>query len=163
MNRRGFNINDPFEIILMIMGLLVIIGCCAFGEDVKRWDTFDLELAGPSNDNPYMDVELSATFTQGEETYRPEGFYYGDEGNPLVNGSTSLVEARAEAPLFADDAMDCSTGSFSGDSDGTFLEACKASNHLGIEAVPPENRSAFVFEVMLLSARSDCAVRRRGE
>ena len=58
MNRRGFNLNDPFEIIMLIMGFVVIVGCCAFGEEVERWDIFELELAGPSNGNPYVDVAL---------------------------------------------------------------------------------------------------------
>ena len=78
MNRRGFNLNDPFEIIMLIMGFVVIVGCCAFGEEVERWDIYELELAGPSNGNPYVDVALDATFTRGEKTYRPQGFYDGD-------------------------------------------------------------------------------------
>ena len=49
MIRRGFNLDDPFEIIMLIMGFVVIVGCCAYGEEVERCDIFELELAGPSN------------------------------------------------------------------------------------------------------------------
>ncbi|MHC4252878.1 MAG: DUF5060 domain-containing protein, partial [Planctomycetota bacterium] len=47
-------------------------------ESVGRWDIFELELAGPSEGNPFLDVELSARFTQGERAFEPEGFYDGD-------------------------------------------------------------------------------------
>jgi hypothetical protein len=42
---------------------------------VAKWDIFELALSGPSAGNPYVDVELDATFTQGSGTVRVPGFY----------------------------------------------------------------------------------------
>lgn len=47
------------------------------------WDIFELALDGPSDGNPYLDVELSATFTSGTRTFDVPGFYDGD-GRYLV-------------------------------------------------------------------------------
>jgi len=46
--------------------------------NVARWDFFELTLSGPSNGNPYLDVTLEATFTQGDRSIRVPGFYDGD-------------------------------------------------------------------------------------
>jgi hypothetical protein len=45
---------------------------------VEKWDFFELTLAGPREGNPFVDVSLSATFTQAERAVRAEGFYDGD-------------------------------------------------------------------------------------
>lgn len=45
---------------------------------VERWGVFELALVGPSGGNPYVDVTLSARFSQGERVCEPEGFYDGD-------------------------------------------------------------------------------------
>lgn len=45
---------------------------------VERWGTADIALPGPSAGNPFMEVELSATFTQGQHTLEVPGFYDGD-------------------------------------------------------------------------------------
>jgi hypothetical protein len=45
---------------------------------VDRWGLFELALAGPQEGNPFLDVELSARFTQGERSFEPQGFYDGD-------------------------------------------------------------------------------------
>jgi hypothetical protein len=43
-----------------------------------RWAVFEAEIRGPAHGNPYVDVELSAEFTQGDRTLRVPGFYDGD-------------------------------------------------------------------------------------
>jgi hypothetical protein len=45
---------------------------------VKQWDIFEVSLPGPSNGRPFIDVELSADFSQGDRTARVTGFYDGD-------------------------------------------------------------------------------------
>lgn len=45
--------------------------------NVAKWDIFELELSGPSEGNPYLDVSLEATFTQGARAVRVPGFYDG--------------------------------------------------------------------------------------
>lgn len=46
--------------------------------EVERWDIFELELKGPSDGNPFIDVELGATFTQGARSVEVAGFYDGN-------------------------------------------------------------------------------------
>lgn len=36
---------------------------------VAKWDFFELELSGPSNGNPYLEVSLEGTFTQRGRAY----------------------------------------------------------------------------------------------
>lgn len=43
-----------------------------------RWGVVELRLDGPSHGNPFVDVELSATFRQGDRELRAGGFYDGD-------------------------------------------------------------------------------------
>ena len=42
------------------------------------WSTFELSLTGPTDGNPFLDVELRAIFRQGEREVRVNGFYDGD-------------------------------------------------------------------------------------
>jgi hypothetical protein len=42
------------------------------------WAVFEAEIRGPAHGNPYVDVELSAEFTQAGRTLRVPGFYDGD-------------------------------------------------------------------------------------
>ncbi|MBB6637784.1 DUF5605 domain-containing protein [Cohnella thailandensis] len=51
--------------------------------EVERWGMFQLSLEGPSHGNPFVDVGLSADFSDGERTLRALGFYDG-EGRYLV-------------------------------------------------------------------------------
>lgn len=44
---------------------------------VEKWGMFDLELAGPAEGNPFIDVALSASFRCGETTIKAAGFYDG--------------------------------------------------------------------------------------
>jgi hypothetical protein len=48
------------------------------GQEVERWAIFELVLEGPSSGNPFVDVSLSAAFTQEGRTLKPDGFYDGD-------------------------------------------------------------------------------------
>ena len=45
---------------------------------VERWGRFELSLDGPRDGNPFVDVELSATFTQGDRSLATLGFYDGN-------------------------------------------------------------------------------------
>lgn len=56
---------------------------CAFaaaqrGDDVEQWGVWELSLDGPRAGNPYLDVQLAATFRQGDVTISVPGFYDGD-------------------------------------------------------------------------------------
>lgn len=45
---------------------------------VEKWGTFELELKGPADGNPFVDVRVSAVFTNGARTIDVPGFYDGD-------------------------------------------------------------------------------------
>src|SRR5262245_61906480 len=45
--------------------------------EVEQWGVFELTLRGPAGGNPFVDVEISATFTQGDRKVRVGGFYDG--------------------------------------------------------------------------------------
>jgi hypothetical protein len=43
-----------------------------------RWRPYEIELSGPSDGNPFVDVALRAEFRHGERTLTVSGFYDGD-------------------------------------------------------------------------------------
>lgn len=45
---------------------------------VERWGSAEIALPGPSGGNPFLEVDLSATFRQGARTLRVAGFYDGE-------------------------------------------------------------------------------------
>jgi hypothetical protein len=45
---------------------------------VEQWGVFEVALTGPQAGNPYLDVQLSAKFTQGRSNLTVAGFYDGD-------------------------------------------------------------------------------------
>lgn len=47
---------------------------------IEKWNLYEIELEGPADGNPFVDVELSAVFTnveQKEDTVEVDGFYDG--------------------------------------------------------------------------------------
>jgi hypothetical protein len=47
-------------------------------QTVEKWDIFELRLEGPSDGNPFLDVELGATFSDGFREFSVDGFYDGE-------------------------------------------------------------------------------------
>ncbi|MEM8889636.1 MAG: DUF5060 domain-containing protein, partial [Bacteroidota bacterium] len=47
-------------------------------EKVEKWEVFEIELKGPSEGNPFWDVELHAEFIQGSDKLIVPGFYDGE-------------------------------------------------------------------------------------
>ena len=45
--------------------------------DIERWDRFELQLAGPRDGNPFLDVQVSAEFRQQHRSVVVDGFYDG--------------------------------------------------------------------------------------
>jgi len=45
---------------------------------VERWGVFELEFVGPGGGNPFIEVELSATFSQANRAVEVAGFYDGE-------------------------------------------------------------------------------------
>ncbi len=44
---------------------------------IEKWDFYEISLPGPATGNPFVDIEFSAVFKNGDRTCEPEGFYYG--------------------------------------------------------------------------------------
>jgi hypothetical protein len=45
---------------------------------IEQWGTYEVALSGPTNGNPFLDVQFSAMFTQGDSKIEADGFYDGD-------------------------------------------------------------------------------------
>ena len=45
---------------------------------VEQWGLFEVALKGPADGNPFLDVRLTASFTDGARTHEINGFYDGD-------------------------------------------------------------------------------------
>jgi hypothetical protein len=45
---------------------------------VEEWGIYEITLNGPTNGNPFMDVQLSAVFENGDKQVNVPGFYDGD-------------------------------------------------------------------------------------
>ena len=50
----------------------------AANQTVEQWGAFELAFNGPTNGNPFTDVQFSARFTQGTHSVEASGFYDGD-------------------------------------------------------------------------------------
>lgn len=69
------------KLIFCLMTLAALFaGCIQKNEKtaIEQWDVFEIVLDGPSNGNPYMDIELAAVFKNDEESISVPGFYDGD-------------------------------------------------------------------------------------
>ena len=61
--------------------LLLALWCAmaqAAPQHAEQWGVFEIELAGPADGNPFIDVQLSARFSDGTQTIEVDGFYDGD-------------------------------------------------------------------------------------
>lgn len=98
--------------------LLAFFAAGAPAADVEQWGLGELTFRGPADGNPYVDVRLSARFTQGDQTIDVLGFW--DVGNfykvrfsppapgewryetssnrPELDGQTGTLVARPPSP-----------------------------------------------------------------
>src|SRR5437899_5762075 len=78
---------------------------------VERWGLYDVNLGGPSEGNPYMDVRMSAVFRNEHRTVEVDGFYDGNGSykvrfSPDAEGEWSYTSKSNRREL------DGKTGSF---------------------------------------------------
>jgi len=59
------------------LAVVFLIYTASFVSAVEQWGVFELTLQGPSSGNPYVDVQFSATFIQGERRITVPGFWDG--------------------------------------------------------------------------------------
>jgi hypothetical protein len=60
------------------LALLLLAVCGAAVQATEQWGIHEIELKGPADGNPFVDVELSARFSDGAQTVEVDGFYDGD-------------------------------------------------------------------------------------
>ncbi|KQY88991.1 DUF5060 domain-containing protein [Pelomonas sp. Root1444] len=60
--------------------LLALCGAAAqaTGRATEQWGIHEIELKGPADGNPFVDVQLGARFSDGAQTVEVDGFYDGD-------------------------------------------------------------------------------------
>ncbi len=63
---------------IVLLGWLVCGAARADAPKVEQWGLFEIELRGPADGNPFVDVRLDATFTDGKRSTKVPGFYDGD-------------------------------------------------------------------------------------
>ena len=63
---------------LLALGLTVTPAFAAPANTVPQWGIYEIELKGPTNGNPFLDVSLSAVFNNGLKSVEAAGFYDGD-------------------------------------------------------------------------------------
>jgi PKD repeat protein len=64
---------------MFVAALSILVSSGAVrGAETEMWDIFELALKGPSDGNPFVNVTLSAEFRQGDQVFKPAGFYDGD-------------------------------------------------------------------------------------
>ncbi len=98
-----------------ILSLLLTFGGVEAVQASERWGVCEVTLPGPASDNPYRDVQWSATFSQGDQRVVVPGFWDGGgnykvrfspptqgewryetrSGTPELNGKTGAFTATA--------------------------------------------------------------------
>lgn len=66
-----------FLLLLLLCAWAVCIPAAA-QQRVEQYGMYEVVLKGKDAGNPFIDLELTATFTRGGERFTPEGFYDGD-------------------------------------------------------------------------------------
>jgi hypothetical protein len=78
---------------------------------IERWGVFEITLAGPSQGNPFDDIQLAATFTCDGKQVRVPGFYDG-EGTYRIRFSPPELGAWSWRSASNVEALDGRSGSF---------------------------------------------------
>ncbi len=94
---------------------------------VERWGVFEITLPGPASGNPYLDVEFSATFTQGDRRFKVPGFWYGDDIYKIRFSPPTVGQWDYETTS-ATPELDAKTGSFA-------VSEATGSNHGPVKVV----------------------------
>lgn len=74
--------------LIQFLAFVIFVGCHNQKsiETVEKWDVFEIELLGPEIGNPFVDFQLSATFTNNKLSKTISGFYNGN-GKYLIRFS----------------------------------------------------------------------------
>lgn len=67
-----------FSLLILLAGLFGGLHLGATPATVEQWDVYEVALKGPADGNPFKDVRLTATFTDGTHATEVNGFYDGE-------------------------------------------------------------------------------------
>ena len=70
--------NYLLALVLGVSALFAVQGFATDTNTVEQWGIYEIELKGPSDGNPFLDVRLSAVFSNGSRSVEVAGFYDGD-------------------------------------------------------------------------------------
>ncbi len=98
----------------LIILITCFVGCQQQKEaiNIEQWDVYEITLNGPSTDNPFTEVELSAVFTNDGESINVPGFYDGDgmyrirfspptQGDWTYQTESNVAELSGQKGVFA--------------------------------------------------------------
>ncbi|MHB8903053.1 MAG: DUF5060 domain-containing protein, partial [Thermoguttaceae bacterium] len=80
----------------VLLFLLAASGGIGSASGVERWGVFEVALPGPRSGNPYVDVQWSATFSQGDQRITVPGFWDGGDTYKVRFSPPSAGEWRYE-------------------------------------------------------------------
>jgi len=66
------------RLLSLLLALCALAQAAIAAPAVERWGSTEITLSGPAGGNPFMEVDLSATFRNGARTVKVPGFYDGD-------------------------------------------------------------------------------------
>jgi len=79
------NILNICEVFLMKKLVLIVLAVLLSGSllaaqdgKIEKWGFYELSSPGPTTGNPFIGIEFTAVFKQGDKTFEPEGFYDGN-------------------------------------------------------------------------------------
>jgi hypothetical protein len=62
----------------LLFSIFAFMPAAAAANTVPQWGVYEIELNGPTNGNPFLDVRFSAVFSNGSRSIEAAGFYDGD-------------------------------------------------------------------------------------
>jgi len=70
--------NIMIKNLILLLSIPILVFSQPQQDSVEKWEIYEVTLKGQSTGNPFVGIELSAVFTDGERTFEPDGFYDGD-------------------------------------------------------------------------------------
>ncbi|WP_194774594.1 DUF5060 domain-containing protein [Pararhodonellum marinum] len=103
------------KILTLFSVLVMIFMSCKTNPELQKteqWSVFEIEMKGPEEGNPYMEVSLDAVFTNGDETVNVPGFYDGNgvyriRFSPPTQGIWDYKTSGSDSQLHSEGSFEC--------------------------------------------------------
>jgi hypothetical protein len=107
------------------LAAMMLFAWTASAVAVEQWGVYEVDLVGPAEGNPYLDVSLSARFTQGDRAFEVAGFYDGGDSYKIRFSPPTPGQWRYQTTSNRP-ALHGKTGSFT-------VDAATGNNHGPVE------------------------------